>query len=346
MAQKRTVGIDFLWTDASNTGRVNYIVSLVSALKLAAPERRPKLVIFHEMGSPIERIRALNYPSVRFVRVWEDAIYRTNGVVRFANSMSRKILKRDVFARTRPIPSSLVDCVIPCEHPAAFANVARRINWIVDFNERHLPHLFSDQDLLGHRAHADRMVETGHEIMLSSESARSDFEKFYPNTGKPVHVVRFAVGFAPTTSISHSEINRKFDLPPKYAITPNQFWPHKNHHLLVRAFAASRFPGQLLLTGAAKSQRSADYLPSLERLIKELGLEDRVRYLGQLPRDEQIALVKHATVVIQPSLFEGWSTLVEECKALGKYLIVSDIPVHREQISTNCSFLIRIANSP
>jgi glycosyltransferase involved in cell wall biosynthesis len=150
--------------------------------------------------------------------------------------------------------------------------------------------------------------------------------------------VRFAVGFSPSTSVTREEVARKYGVPASYAITPNQFWPHKNHHLLVRAFAASRFPGQLLLTGAPKSERDPDYLPSLERLIVELGVVDRVRCLGQLPRDEQLALLKYADVVVQPSLFEGWSTLVEECKALGKFLIVSDLPVHREQISENCWF--------
>jgi glycosyltransferase involved in cell wall biosynthesis len=35
--------------------------------------------------------------------------------------------------------------------------------------------------------------------------------------------------------------------------------------------------------------------------------------------------------VINPSLFEGWSTTVEEAKSMGKALILSDIPTHREQ---------------
>jgi glycosyltransferase involved in cell wall biosynthesis len=34
---------------------------------------------------------------------------------------------------------------------------------------------------------------------------------------------------------------------------------------------------------------------------------------------------------LQPSLFEGWSTTVEEAKSLGKKLLLSDIAVHREQ---------------
>jgi hypothetical protein len=35
--------------------------------------------------------------------------------------------------------------------------------------------------------------------------------------------------------------------------------------------------------------------------------------------------------VINPSLFEGWSSTVEECKSIGKNMILSDIPIHKEQ---------------
>ena len=41
--------------------------------------------------------------------------------------------------------------------------------------------------------------------------------------------------------------------------------------------------------------------------------------------------MRQSLAVIQTSLFEGWSTSVEEAIALGKQIILSDIPVHREQ---------------
>jgi glycosyltransferase involved in cell wall biosynthesis len=34
---------------------------------------------------------------------------------------------------------------------------------------------------------------------------------------------------------------------------------------------------------------------------------------------------------VNPSRFEGWSTTVEEAKAVGTPMLLSDIPVHREQ---------------
>ena len=41
--------------------------------------------------------------------------------------------------------------------------------------------------------------------------------------------------------------------------------------------------------------------------------------------------MRASIAVINPSLIEGWSTTVEEAKSLGVPLILSDIPVHREQ---------------
>jgi hypothetical protein len=38
-----------------------------------------------------------------------------------------------------------------------------------------------------------------------------------------------------------------------------------------------------------------------------------------------------SSAVLNPSRFEGWSTTVEEAKTLQRLLLLSDIPVHREQ---------------
>jgi glycosyltransferase involved in cell wall biosynthesis len=42
-------------------------------------------------------------------------------------------------------------------------------------------------------------------------------------------------------------------------------------------------------------------------------------------------LMVASQALLNPSLFEGWSTTVEEARALGVSMILSDIGVHREQ---------------
>ena len=54
--------------------------------------------------------------------------------------------------------------------------------------------------------------------------------------------------------------------------------------------------------------------------------------------DDLASLMRTAAVVIQPSRFEGWSSVVQDCKALGRPLLCSDIPVHREQAKDALGF--------
>ena len=51
--------------------------------------------------------------------------------------------------------------------------------------------------------------------------------------------------------------------------------------------------------------------------------------------------IKSADVFVNPSRFEAWGLTVSEALCLGKAVIVSDIPVFREQITDGVNGLIR-----
>jgi glycosyltransferase involved in cell wall biosynthesis len=51
-----------------------------------------------------------------------------------------------------------------------------------------------------------------------------------------------------------------------------------------------------------------------------------------MPRDEQLLLMKLAQAVIQPSFFEGWSTVIEDAMALNVPVIASNLDVNIEQL--------------
>ena len=57
--------------------------------------------------------------------------------------------------------------------------------------------------------------------------------------------------------------------------------------------------------------------------------------LGLIERAEQIQLLRRCVAVVQPSLFEGWSTIVEDARVFGKRILMSDIAVHKEQNPPN-----------
>jgi glycosyltransferase involved in cell wall biosynthesis len=63
----------------------------------------------------------------------------------------------------------------------------------------------------------------------------------------------------------------------------------------------------------------------------EAGVESEFMCLGIVPYKDVANLARGAVSLINPSLFEGWSTSVEEAKSLGRSILLSDIDVHREQ---------------
>ena len=72
--------------------------------------------------------------------------------------------------------------------------------------------------------------------------------------------------------------------------------------------------------------------------VKRLGIENQVRILGIIPRMDQIQLLRRSLFVVQPSLFEGLGLIIQECTALGKHIILSDLDVHKEQASEYTHF--------
>ena len=46
--------------------------------------------------------------------------------------------------------------------------------------------------------------------------------------------------------------------------------------------------------------------------------------------------MKNAQFMVQPSLCEGWGTVLEDAKVLDKVVLLSNIPVHQEQQNRKC----------
>ncbi len=85
------------------------------------------------------------------------------------------------------------------------------------------------------------------------------------------------------------------------------------------------------MTGKTSDHRQPEDFSNLMATVQTYGLSDCSRVLGVIPYNDLIALMRNSLAVINPSLFEGWSSSVEEAKSLGKRVILSDIPIHREQ---------------
>lgn len=220
------------------------------------------------------------------------------------------------------------------------------IAWIPDFQHRGMRHLFSRTAYwkreLGFRA----QIAAARIVMLSSEDARKTCETLYPSTMGRTHVVRFAVpppAIIPTAAQARAVADR-YGLPERYFFMPNQFWQHKNHMLVVETLALLKKRGQHVVVAASGKQmdpRLPVHFDNVKSAIAQSDVVENFRLLGLLPYEDLMPLMCASVALLNPSHFEGWSTTVEEARALGVPMLLSDLDVHLEQAKGIARFFDR-----
>ncbi len=73
---------------------------------------------------------------------------------------------------------------------------------------------------------------------------------------------------------------------------------------------------------------------------RKLGIESRVTYTGFVPKEEKVAWLRKAWVVVCPSLKEGWGLTNIEANACGTPVVCADVPGLRDSVSPGKSGLL------
>ena len=230
-----------------------------------------------------------------------------------------------------------IDAVFPFRKFDYFRNVPlnKEIYWIPDFQEKHFPEFYSEKHLEFEKKKNSEIVYKTGKLLLSSKSALDDLKEFYPGFRTSPIVVHFAVKIPDLSNLPPDDMLSKYSLPSNYFFAPNQFWRHKNHLVLIKAVEFLRNKGTsvvVALSGKEHDYRAPDYTIMLKKYVIDNNLSDNIIFLGFLDRQDQLKLMESCSAVIQPSLFEGWSTVIEEAMAMNKIVIASDLKVNIEQL--------------
>ena len=208
------------------------------------------------------------------------------------------------------------------------------IAWIPDFQHVHLPHFFKPKELATRNAQFKSAIKNSQLVVVSSHAALADLRNFLPTQANKARVLRFCAIQPEVKGNGTFDVLQHYSLDNKFFYIPNQFWAHKNHRIAIEALALlhENWPDlKIVCSGALSDYRNPEHIDSIRAKISDLDLNEHFVLLGLIPYEHISQLMVHATAVINPSYFEGWSTTVEEAKALGVPLLLSDIPVHREQ---------------
>lgn len=245
-----------------------------------------------------------------------------------------------LFGRSNPFGVARregIDVLLPAANLPHRRLGVSAITWFPDFQHVALPQFFSAEEIAARNEGLKRDATRANAVWLSSNAALADFKNHLPRLGSKGFAASFPSNLAFDTPGPHIlGIAGKYNLPSKFALVVNQYWKHKNHLTVVRAVEILKQRGlsiPVAMTGMPADYRDPqnEVTSLLLQSIATAGLAGQVLPLGRVPWDDLLALMRSAALLIQPSLFEGWSTSIQDAKALGRPMVCSDIPVHREQ---------------
>lgn len=170
------------------------------------------------------------------------------------------------------------------------------------------------------RASIPRSVRAARVVVTPSEFVRrSVIARFGTD---PARVVAIPHGVdRPRDARPAAELQALYGLDGPVVLYPAITYPHKNHLLLVEAFAAvvEQHPTALLVLPGGCGSREA----ALSARIRELGLTRSVRRLGRIPSADVAGLYDLAAVVAVPSRYEGFGLPAAEAMAHGAALVAA-----------------------
>lgn len=261
-------------------------------------------------------------------KLWKSGLLRIAGKLReiFALLHMRQGGK---LCRGGPLSANGVDVLFcPFTNPTRSEPGIPVVSVVHDLQHRDYPQFFSPNEISTRETFFNEVRRRADAIICVSESTRQSVIRHLKTDPDKTHTVYNCIQ-ARLEGLDSAEISEHLrDLhitEHQYMFYPANFWPHKNHLMLITAYGMylSRNSGNamdLVFTGALD-----DAQRSLKDKIRRMGLEGRVHFLGYLSEDQLMAVWKGCYCLVFPSLYEGFGIPVLEAMQFGKPVICSNV---------------------
>jgi glycosyltransferase involved in cell wall biosynthesis len=314
-------------------GGIIYILNLIKTLDFLDHDEKPEILLFYrpDLRKFVDQV---SYPYMESIP-WEfPSVY--NGFIRSwltgKNQFVDLIIKRYNLDGLYPLH----------DYPVRTKSNTKLVCWYADLQHLYYPEFFTKRKILERNNRIKFILKNSDDLVVSSRAVENDFRKFFRiREGLKIHIFHFVSVIDDMSSINIEDLRIKYKLPLKYFMVSNQFHKHKNHRVLLKALVRLKEKGadvHLAMTGRFPDASFSPYMQELHTLIEKHHLQDNISLLGIIPRNEQLLLMKNSQAVLQPSLFEGWSTVIEDAKSLQVPVVASSLPVNIEQLGTTGTY--------
>ncbi len=308
------IGIDARPLIGRRTGIGNYVLGILRALGQAADRHEFILYSPRRLDVPL--------PSPRWRSCVQRGVRGVNGTL-WLQWYGRRQAERDgvdLFWGAHFLLPVRLDRRIPA------------IVTVYDLVPFMFPQTMQLRNYLAIRLLLPASLERAQHVIAISETARADIHRMLGVPLERISVIPPGVGpqFGPQDpDEARARVARMLGLHSPYFLAVGTLEPRKNLLTLIRAYGAlpSDFRRRytLVIAGAPGWRNSA-----IRAAAGPLIREGTLRFAGYIPDDELPWLYAGATMLLFPSLYEGFGMPAIEAMACGTPVLASDIPVLRE----------------
>jgi glycosyltransferase involved in cell wall biosynthesis len=197
----------------------------------------------------------------------------------------------------------------------------RPVLTIHDLQYLYYPEYFTTSKLAYLKRMVPRSAEAARLVLTPSEfTRRTVIERLNID---PSIVIVIPHGISPREPETPADgVREVYGLPERFFLYPAITYPHKNHLVLLEAFARLRRlkpETMLVFTGAKGSMETR-----IASEIHKLGIDASVKRLGYVPATHLDAMYRQAVAMCFPSRFEGFGAPVLEALARGCPVIAAN----------------------
>jgi glycosyltransferase involved in cell wall biosynthesis len=166
-------------------------------------------------------------------------------------------------------------------------------------------------------------------VMANTQATQREIERLMRVPTDRLRVVYEAVdeafGSQADTAAARAYVARSFGLARAYILFVSNLWSYKNPDGALRSFARlwARFGDDFDLVFAGPDDEGRQ--PALQQLALDLGVADRVRFLGRVPKDDLVQLYAGARVFFYPSFNETFGKPLVEAMRSGVPVVTAAV---------------------
>ena len=193
---------------------------------------------------------------------------------------------------------------------------------VFDLSFMHFPEAFPVAQRWYLTSQTARSVQRARRVITISESGRQDVHRFFGVPLEQIDVVYPGVDavYRPLPPEEIAAFRERQDLADRFVLHVGTLQPRKNIPTLIEAFAQAAPPDVMLVLVGGKGW----LFDEIFTRVQALGLQDRVRFTGYVPDEDLPLWYNAASVLVLPSLYEGFGMPAVEAMACGTPVIAAD----------------------